>query len=84
VKKTFPATSVANPGYLPSDRVAILRLPAVLSRVGKCRSGLYAEVAAGRFPRPVKLSERAVGWLEHEVTKWLLDRVAARDKGARS
>jgi prophage regulatory protein len=75
----------AKPSIAPVavDQVSILRLPQVISRVGRCRSGLYADIAAGRFPRPIKLSERAVGWLDDEVSKWLLDRVAARDGGKR-
>ena len=74
--------STATRTVAPLTPVTILRLPAVLSRVGKCRSGLYAEIEAGRFPKPIKLSDRAVGWLESEVAQWLLDRVAARDEGA--
>lgn len=39
----------------------ILRLPEVLARLGMGRSWLFAEVAAGRFPKPVKIG-RASGW----------------------
>jgi prophage regulatory protein len=34
-------------------------------------------IAEGRFPRPIKLGERAVGWLESEVSEWQQQRIAA-------
>jgi prophage regulatory protein len=34
---------------------------------------------AGQFPARVKLSERTVGWAEHEIDQWMLDRIAERD-----
>ena len=45
----------------------ILRLPAVLQRRGKSRSSHYADVKAGRFVPPVKLSIRARGTPDDEV-----------------
>jgi prophage regulatory protein len=45
----------------------ILRLPNVLDRTGLSRSTVYQRVTEGRFPRPVSLGARAVGWVETEV-----------------
>lgn len=42
----------------------ILRLPQVKLRVGLSRSSIYLAVFQGKFPRPVSLGVRAVGWLE--------------------
>lgn len=56
----------------------ILRLPAVLNRTGLSRSTVYAAIAAGSFPKPVKLSARAVGFLTSEVDAWISERVSAR------
>jgi prophage regulatory protein len=59
----------------------ILRLPAVKTATGLSRSTIYARVAEGRFPAPVSLGGRAVGWLEAEVQTWLDERVAeSRDR----
>ena len=58
----------------------ILRLPEVLRRTGRGRSSLYADIQGGRFPRPVKLGPRAVGWLDAEVSEWIAARVDARDR----
>jgi prophage regulatory protein len=53
----------------------ILRLPRVKIRVGLSRSSIYLAVSQGKFPRPVSLGARAVGWLESEVDAWLSQRV---------
>jgi prophage regulatory protein len=49
----------------------ILRRHAVEEMVGIGRSTLYAWVANGTFPKPVRLGVRAVGWRESEIVKWL-------------
>ena len=50
---------------------AILRLPAVKARTGLSRSTIYLRVSEGRFPKPISLGGRAVGWVESEVDDWL-------------
>ena len=59
-------------------RPTIERLPHVLARTGLGRSTLYALVAAGAFPAPVKLSIRAVGWRAEEIDAWLNARATSR------
>jgi prophage regulatory protein len=55
---------------------SFLRLPAVIARTGLSRSTIYEQMqTAARFPRPVKLGPRAVGWLESEVNAWLKARI---------
>ena len=53
-----------------------LRLPEVLERTGLSRSTIYVRLAEGRFPRPVALGGRAVGWIEAEVDEWVRERIA--------
>ena len=55
----------------------ILRRRDVEARVGLSRSTLYAMMADNRFPRPVRLGSRAVGWRESTITDWLAQRDAA-------
>lgn len=58
----------------------ILKLPAVKKKTGKSRSSIYADMAEGRFPRPIPLGGlRAVGWLSSEIDGWLQMRIAERD-----
>jgi len=59
--------------------LTILRRKQVEARVGLRRSTIYQGVADGTFPRPVRLGARSVGWLSHEIERWLADRVAARE-----
>ena len=56
----------------------ILRLPEVTSRTGMPRSTLYAKIAEGQFPKPVKISERSVGWRSNEVDAWVNERISMR------
>ncbi|KFE34194.1 phage transcriptional regulator, AlpA [Thioclava atlantica] len=39
--------------------------------VGLSRSTLYAMIAEGRFPKPVRIGKRAVGWREADLRDWL-------------
>ena len=57
----------------------ILRLPEVEAVTGLKRSQIYEDILDGRFPAPVPLGERAVGWIEDEVAAWLDARIAERD-----
>ena len=58
-----------------------LRLPQVCKMTGLRRSMIYRMQAEKRFPQRIKLSERAVGWLEREVQEWLAQRIEnSRDK----
>ena len=49
----------------------VIRRPEVETLTGIPRSTLYAKIAMGDFPAPIKIGERAVGWLEAEVHAWL-------------
>jgi prophage regulatory protein len=57
--------------------VRIIRRKATQEKTGLCRSNLYKLEAAGLFPKRVPLGPRSVGFLEHEVDKWIEERVAA-------
>lgn len=58
--------------------IRFVRLREVMARTGLSRSTIYVWVAEGRFPKPVPLGERSVGWIESELEEWLRDRIAAR------
>ncbi|WP_348984600.1 AlpA family phage regulatory protein [Aliiroseovarius sp. S2029] len=38
--------------------------------VGLSRSTLYAMMAEGTFPKPIKLGKRAVGWRAIDIEAW--------------
>ena len=60
----------------------ILRRHEVERATGLPRSTLYAKIASGAFPKPIRLGVRAVGWLERDVADWLRARIDARDEQA--
>ncbi len=60
----------------------ILRLPKVVDKVGLGRDSIYRGGREGWFPKPIKLSERASGWLESEVDEFIEKRTAERGSGA--
>lgn len=43
-----------------------------LTSLGK--STIYRLIAEGKFPRPLKITERRVAWRESDLTAWLEDR----------
>jgi len=56
-----------------------MRLREVTNRVGMSRSWIYEEIAAGRFPKPIRIGERARAWVEAEVADYIDARVKQRD-----
>lgn len=59
-----------------------LRRRAVEQITGLSRSTIYDLMARGQFPRPVKLTAKAVGWPEGIIAKWLAERAAQSGKAA--
>ncbi len=48
--------------------MSILRIPSVLTETGyRSHASIYSAIKAGLFTKPVKLSERSVGWPDTEV-----------------
>ena len=48
----------------------ILRRKDIENQFGLSRSTIYAMMANGRFPKPVKLGHRAVGWRSDDLQSW--------------
>lgn len=48
-----------------------LRLPQVLSLIPVSRSTIWKGVREGRFPKPVKLSERVTVWRARDVQEYI-------------
>ena len=57
----------------------LLRLPEVLAMIGLSRATVYRLMDKGAFPRPVQLTERAVGWRATDVTTWISSRMLVND-----
>ena len=57
--------------------LAILRRKQVEARTGLSRSAIYALMAKDHFPKPVKLTAKAVGWRSDVIDAWLESREVA-------
>ena len=55
----------------------LLRRKQVEAMTGLGRSSIYAAMQRGDFPKPVRLSARAVAWRQSEVAAWIEAREAA-------
>ncbi|ELM3659229.1 helix-turn-helix transcriptional regulator [Edwardsiella piscicida] len=57
-----------------------LRLPEVIHQCGLSRSTLYDLIARNAFPAQVSLGGKNVAWLQSEITAWMKERVAHRNR----
>jgi len=55
----------------------LLRLPAVIARVGLSRSSIYRAEADGTFPQRIKIGKHATAWLASDIERFIAERVAA-------
>lgn len=60
----------------------LLKLPQVRERVALSTAAIYERMAAGTFPRPVKIGERAVTWPASAIQRWIEKQIAAADHAA--
>ena len=43
------------------------------------RVEIWRKEKAGKFPKRIKLGDRAIAWIESEIDGWLAERAAERD-----
>jgi prophage regulatory protein len=60
-----------------SERDRILRDQEVGNRTGLSRTTRWRLIRDGKFPKPIKLTEHAIGWRESAIEAWLESREAA-------
>lgn len=51
-----------------------MRRNEVEATTGLSKSSIYAMMGEGKFPKPYKIGERAVGWSRDEIEEWLAER----------
>jgi prophage regulatory protein len=59
-------------------------LERVIRVTGLSRTSIYDSMGAGKFPRPLQLTEngRLIGWVSTEILNYVRSRIAARDTEA--
>ena len=54
-----------------------IRRKALEAKLGISCSTIYAMMAAGKFPKPIKLGRRAVGWRNKDIQDWVRSKMDA-------
>lgn len=62
---------------------SFLRIAAVKARTDLSRTGIYARMARGEFPRSIALGPRAVAWLASDIDRWIAQQIQASRTAAR-
>lgn len=66
-----------------SHAPVILRLKQVQARIGLGRSSIYAMMDPrspyydSNFPKSIRITAKCVGWIEAEITAWVVARINA-------
>ena len=66
-----PAIAVA----APVTPVKLLRFPVVRERTGLSRSTIWRLERRGEFPKHHRIAPNVVAWSEHEVSRWIEERL---------
>lgn len=53
----------------------LIKLPEVLALTALSETEVYRRLAAGDFPKQIKLGARAVAWVESEINEWVANTI---------
>ena len=67
-----------NQRLIPLTRM--LRRKEVLHLTGIGQSHMYQLISDGKFPRPVPLEGKTVGWVDTEIQQWIEYQIEKRDR----
>jgi prophage regulatory protein len=59
---------------------SLIRRKEVENQVALGRSAIYKLMSLGQFPRPIKLTNKAVAWQQSAINSWIESRIAASDE----
>lgn len=62
----------------PDPDIRFLRMAEVEIKVGLKKRTIQYMVKSDSFPKPVRLNERSIGFVESEVNAWMLARMEKR------
>lgn len=66
------------------EPIRFIRASEIAARLGVARPTIYGWVEAGRFPPPIHLGPRVVGWIRSEFDAWIHNRIAETRGGGES
>ena len=78
-----PSSAPVAPLMPVSDVVheRFIRLPEVMHLCGLSRSTIYDLISREVFPKQISLGGKNVAWAHSEITSWMADRIAERNRG---
>jgi prophage regulatory protein len=74
--RAFARTKPLNTEKMETEK--LLRLPAVMERVGLRKTAIYEQIEEGHFPKPVPLGS-VNAWPASEISAWIEKRKAERE-----
>lgn len=63
----------------PNEKNRLISRREVQAKTSYSASHIYAKMAKGEFPAPVRISERRIAWLESEIDQWIAELIANRN-----
>lgn len=63
-----------------NPKITLNRYKSVLEQTGLKRSSLYKLMSQGDFPKPVRITAKAVAWPSNEVEDWISSRISANQQ----
>ncbi|HIC7645135.1 TPA: helix-turn-helix transcriptional regulator [Serratia liquefaciens] len=72
---------VAPPGpFSDAIQERFIRLPEVMHLCGLSRSTIYDLISREAFPKQISLGGKNVAWAQSEITAWMAERIADRNR----
>lgn len=62
-----------------NENIRLISRREVQAKTSYSASHIYAKMAKGEFPVPVRISERRIAWLESEIDQWIAELIASRN-----
>ena len=67
---------------IPLTALELLKRRHVEFLTGLSRSSIYKQISIGKFPSPVKLTDKSVAWRKEDVADWIASRNSTPKTGA--
>jgi prophage regulatory protein len=62
------------PSSAPISPPKLIKLPTVVDQTSLSRTTIYRLISQGTFPAPIKIGPNAVGWLQQDVSEYIMAR----------
>ena len=69
--RTTHATAKSEPKPAQLPTTGFIRIASLVQFIPFSQASIWRKVREGRFPKPIKLSERVTAWRVEEVRAWI-------------